>query len=204
MCPDLVHDFPEGICAFRLLDHLIDLVDLASVNYFSRCLSAHLHRTNAHVRTSCLLVRCERDVLFFVGGRSQLGERYIWQTRNSYSEVNADPPVPPYRGVQIPRPCRLKRLQHRFWRRRQLLSVHHTPGSSPRAFFVQCNDVPVNILFLRTRVPCPIVWYPTRGIALDENTPRPPWESREVVKEVTMPDGRKRKNTPIEIDVDLD
>ncbi|CBJ25659.1 conserved unknown protein [Ectocarpus siliculosus] len=43
-----------------------------------------------------------------------------------------------------------------------------------------------------------------RGITLDENTPRPPWESREVVKEVTMPDGRKRKNTPIEIDVDLD
>ncbi|CAM9812957.1 unnamed protein product, partial [Hapterophycus canaliculatus] len=43
-----------------------------------------------------------------------------------------------------------------------------------------------------------------RGIKVDENTPRPPWESRDVVRDVTFGDGRKRKNTPIEIQVELD
>lgn len=75
---------------------------------------------------------------------------------------------------------------------------------SLRSFF-QCNDVPVHICFVNARaLSHRLVWYSTRGITLDENTPRPPWESREVVKEVKMPDGRIRKNTPIEIEVDLD
>ncbi|CAN0294104.1 unnamed protein product [Pylaiella littoralis] len=43
-----------------------------------------------------------------------------------------------------------------------------------------------------------------RGITVDENTPRPPWESQEMVEEVVFGDGRKKKNTPIEIPVDLD
>lgn len=44
----------------------------------------------------------------------------------------------------------------------------------------------------------------SRGIKIDENTPRPPWEEKEVVEEVTFGDGRKRKNTPIEVEVDLE
>ena len=44
----------------------------------------------------------------------------------------------------------------------------------------------------------------TRGVKIDENTPRPPWEEKEVVEEVTFGDGRTRKNMPIELEVDLD
>lgn len=117
--------------------------------------------------------------------------------------LNVETPFPfPYKSVDSSCPCTCSNKET-------------TSRARPSSLISVCSLVPRQVCnwlsvpppliscVLLVHVPSSLRAIITRGIKVDENTPRPPWEEKEVVEEVTFGDGRKRKNKPIEIEVDL-